>query len=191
MEASVAVLGWELNAESEKVGGYIGLWRWATSVGETPLNGKTMVKPRTKLTRETSFLVLKVGLADGGSWSYNICLSGAQMASIHEIKKCQKSRDTAPLSRILFSGKIHKRLRQSKNQWSLCKFTLKIWINLQLLPIFIHFCVFLQLFPPGFASGSKSENEWGSGSTFLIKAKVLAFRWEINMKVPASTVNLD
>ena len=25
MEASVAVLGWELNAESEKVGGYIGL----------------------------------------------------------------------------------------------------------------------------------------------------------------------
>ena len=25
------------------------------------------------------------------------CLSGAQMASIHEIKKWQKSRDTAPL----------------------------------------------------------------------------------------------
>ena len=30
------------------------------------------------------------------------CLSGAHMASIHEIKKCKKSRDTVPLSRILY-----------------------------------------------------------------------------------------
>ena len=32
------------------------------------------------------------------------CLSGVQMASIHEIKKCQKSRDTPPLNVLTFCG---------------------------------------------------------------------------------------
>ena len=39
--------------------------------------------------------------------------------------------------------------------------------NLQLLPIFLHFfCFYLTTFPPG--SGSRSENECGSGSTALV-----------------------
>ena len=66
--------------------------------------------------------------------------------------------------RVFCHYKRDKRLVKSKKQWRLCKFTLKIWINLQLLPIFLHFSVFiLQIFPPG--SGSRSENECGSGST--------------------------
>ena len=36
MEVRVAFLGWKLDIELEKVGGYIGLRRWATSVGNHP-----------------------------------------------------------------------------------------------------------------------------------------------------------
>ena len=36
MEVSIAFLGRKLDIESEKVGGYIGLRRWATSVGNHP-----------------------------------------------------------------------------------------------------------------------------------------------------------
>ena len=49
-----------------------------------------------------------------------------------------------PYEEFFFSWKKHK----SVKQWSLCKFTLKIWINLQLLPISLHFFWFnLKIFP--------------------------------------------
>ena len=51
--------------------------------------------------------------------------------------------------------------KYSKKQWTLCKFTLKNCINSQLLPISLHFSVFIWIFfPPG--SGSSRENECGS-----------------------------
>ena len=42
------------------------------------------------------------------------CLSGAQMASIHEIKKCQKSRDTAPLT----NEPLHLQMSHHVNKWA-------------------------------------------------------------------------
>ena len=40
------------------------------------------------------------------------------------------------------SWKKHKRFIKSKKQWSLCKFTFKMWTKLQLLPISSHFFCF-------------------------------------------------
>ena len=63
--------------------------------------------------------------------------------------------------RAFYSCKNHEILLKRKNQWSLCKFTFKNWINLQLCSIFLHFSVFIwKTFPPG--SGSRRENEFGS-----------------------------
>ena len=59
----------------------------------------------------------------------------------------QKKKKKKNLCRVFGLWKRHKRLLKSKEKWRLCKFTLKIWINLQLLPIFLHiFCSYLTIF---------------------------------------------
>ena len=73
--------------------------------------------------------------------------------------------------RVLFCWRKHEKIskKYGKHPGSLCRFTSKIWINLQLLPIFVNFSVFLlKMFSPldrnldshiECGSGSRRENE--------------------------------
>ena len=67
-----------------------------------------------------------------------------------------------------FVKKTHKRLLKSKKQRTFYKFTLRIWITVQFLPISLHFfCFDFLKIPPG--SGSTRENKCESGSTALCR----------------------
>ena len=71
-------------------------------------------------------------LCGSGSSSFSECGSGSSLTKFEEKK-----------SWIVFlSCKKHKRLLKSKKQWSLCKFTFKNFIKLQLLAISLHFFSF-------------------------------------------------
>ena len=68
--------------------------------------------------------------------------------------------------RAFYSCKNHEILLKRKNQWSLCKFTFKNWINLQLCSIFLHFSVFIwKTFPPG------------SGSAYGMRIRIQEGKW--------------
>ena len=136
------------------------------------------------LVRDGYFLILQfllcrktmeVLVRQGCGSAFTLCGSGSKSSSFSECGSRSRSgsgsRSRSSSTKfeekkswiVFLSCKKQKRLLKSKKQWSLCKFTLKNLIMLQLLAISLHFSVFSgQIYPTGSGSGSRRENECGS-----------------------------
>ena len=86
-------------------------------------------------------------------------------------------------SAFIFCGSGSFSQKYGKKPGSLCRFTSKIWINLQLLPIFVNFSVFLlKMFSP-LDRNLDSHIECGSGSRRKNECRSMRIRIRTNSPV--------
>ena len=99
---------------------------------------------RTRFQIQSQFFPQKQGCGS----ALIFCGSGSSCLKMRIRIRLRQIYKKITLWRVFFSCKKHKRLLISKKHWRLCRFTLKTWINLQLLPIFLNFfCFYLTIFP--------------------------------------------